>query len=177
MWNRINDKRAQLEELVKKGELHLTEKKAISGWTEESLHDWADSWLHGPVITEEHLRGLWIEQAGACALTGLKLTTKPNNPDTGSVDRRDSRRGYEPDNVQWVCGWVNFMKGPLDEELFFDRCELLATRRPHWNKQEIARLKWCLQENEVSHSTEATKKRKYDSVCGPQQKEEEMVEE
>lgn len=57
-------------------------------------------------------------QQGRCALSGVELTfvkrTDGVKQHTNlSIDRRDSSRGYELDNIQLVCAIVNIMKSSL----------------------------------------------------------------
>lgn len=142
MKRRIEKKRARIRAIQGQGletssEQVLTEKEAINGVTEESIN----AWLEQDPIDQAGLRELWVAQQGVCALTGREMTTEANAPNVGSVDRKDSTRGYTPDNVQWVCAWVNYMKGPVDEELFFDRCAELAAWAPQWRKQKMAEMR------------------------------------
>lgn len=73
---------------------------------------------------------LWREQDGKCALSGLPLIKHPR---TWSIDRIDSHRGYEPDNVQLVTKKVNMMKGVLAQEEFISLCtSITETHREKW---------------------------------------------
>jgi hypothetical protein len=75
-------------------------------------------------ITFEDLLNLYYKQNGKCAISGIEMTYiigggyKYNNI---SIDRIDSNRGYDLDNIQLVCSQVNMMKGTLtyNELLFF----------------------------------------------------------
>jgi len=75
-----------------------------------------------------------MEQRGFCAITGCELkfhdyvgksekghSTYANG--NASLDRIDSSRGYEPDNIQWVHTDINIMKWelPLDELKYWCR--------------------------------------------------------
>lgn len=73
-------------------------------------------------ITTETVWELWKLQAGLCAYSGVEMTCEFNCPHTISIDRIDSTRGYEPDNVVLCCAHVNLMKRldlPAD---FIDWC-------------------------------------------------------
>lgn len=69
-------------------------------------------------LSPEFLWNLYLKQNKLCALTGLPITLvnkiKNNNVDwniiTASVDRIDSSKGYEPNNVQWVHKEANKLK-------------------------------------------------------------------
>lgn len=69
-----------------------------------------------------------------CALTGLdikfkKNTTKgkkhDNTTKTASLDRIDSTKGYEIDNIQWVHKDVNIMKNKYNQDYFIKICKLI----------------------------------------------------
>lgn len=62
---------------------------------------------------------------GYCALSGQELSMKFGGR-TASLDRIDSTRGYEPDNVQWVSCEVNMMKRNLTQERFLDICKAVS---------------------------------------------------
>lgn len=57
-----------------------------------------------------------------CPILGIPLYTgahpeyKPKHPNTASLDRKDSTRGYTKDNI-WVISWIaNKMKSDADKE-------------------------------------------------------------
>lgn len=142
MLRRVEKKRSKLaskRNLVKKEDATLEdalmrEKETLYriAWTEEAIATWDDE----PVSIEE-LASLWYDQDAKCALTQRRMTTAINDPDAGSLDRIDSTKGYIAGNVQWVCAWVNIMKGPMHERLFFDRCELLFQCRDQWRQRRV----------------------------------------
>ena len=71
----------------------------------------------------------WVVQNGKCALTGvpLKITATKYSPSrTASLDRRDSKRGYEIDNIQWVHKDINKMKMDFPQKRFIELCKLVA---------------------------------------------------
>lgn len=74
-------------------------------------------------ITEDHLKNLWTDNDGRCALSGVHMT---HHSDGGgrkdlnaSVDRIDSEKGYIPGNVQLVCTRVNLMRHSLSTSDFY----------------------------------------------------------
>lgn len=83
-------------------------------------------------VTREECYGLFVKQGRICALTGLPLrfadTIRQHHKGgtTASLDRKDSSRGYLPDNVQWVHKDVNRMKSDLDESYFRSLCALVV---------------------------------------------------
>jgi hypothetical protein len=86
-------------------------------------------------ITIEDAWDCFLRQEGRCSLTGLPLVLVTNQGkaagiQTASLDRRDSLRGYEPDNIQWVHRVVNMMKLDHSEEEFIRWCRLVADHNP-----------------------------------------------
>ena len=85
-------------------------------------------------LTIEYLYELLLKQNKKCALTGLDidLTESRNNSNvafefmTASLDRIDSSKDYEPDNVQWVHKHINKMKNNFKENYFIDMCKLIV---------------------------------------------------
>ncbi len=86
-------------------------------------------------IIIDDIRQLYIKQQGRCALTGNKLTHTKSTERTEadcyiinrwniSVDRIDSSKGYEKDNIQLLGTIVNWMKGDLPQNDFIDLCKL-----------------------------------------------------
>ncbi len=79
-------------------------------------------------VTLADLKELWEKQGGKCPYTGwdliLPISTKdkpPKTPNRASVDRIDSARGYEKDNIQIVCMMYQFAKNSwsdADVEIF-----------------------------------------------------------
>ncbi len=70
---------------------------------------------------DELIRSRLALQRGTCNLTGLLLHPHGPGADTDllpSVDRIDSSRHYELDNIQIVCRFINFWKGASDNENF-----------------------------------------------------------
>lgn len=58
----------------------------------------------------DHLRRMWDQQAGRCAISGLPMDIRRGTLRSVSIDRIDSRLGYQPGNVQLVCKWANYAK-------------------------------------------------------------------
>lgn len=89
-------------------------------------------------ITIEDMLSQWEKQNGLCALTGLPLDLpaysfyhelgKRHRRSSGnaSIDRIDSSKHYEPDNIQWVHQKINFMKKDWDKSEFVDLCRSVA---------------------------------------------------
>ena len=71
-------------------------------------------------LTLEVIGDLFEEQERLCALTGLPISCKDR---TASLDRIDSSRGYEEDNIQWLHKDVNMMKRHYTENYFKFLCK------------------------------------------------------
>lgn len=62
-----------------------------------------------------------------CAMTGFPLTRTGEQGDHDlSIDRVDSDRGYEKDNVVLVCNRVNMMKNTKSLDMFVWWCKAVA---------------------------------------------------
>jgi hypothetical protein len=64
---------------------------------------------------------------GICALTGWPISIK-YGMQTASLDRIDSKKGYEPDNIQWVHKMVNMSKNKYDQYQFIEMCKAVAAK-------------------------------------------------
>ena len=69
-------------------------------------------------ITRDDLVSLYHQQDGKCAITGVVMCHVFGKPNTISIDRIDSAKGYTPDNVHLVCQWVNNAKSKYSLEVF-----------------------------------------------------------
>jgi len=77
-------------------------------------------------LSLEHLKEVWDSQEGRCPYSGLKMILdkrslskdRPRNLKNASLDRRDSSKGYEQGNVQFVCMALNFAKSDFSDEQF-----------------------------------------------------------
>lgn len=69
-------------------------------------------------ITRNDLVSLYHQQDGKCAITGVRMCHMFGKPNTISIDRIDSAKGYTPDNVHLVCQWVNLAKSKYDLNVF-----------------------------------------------------------
>lgn len=76
-------------------------------------------------VSAEDLYKQWVKQDGRCAYTDLPLSLGKGE---ASVDRIDSKQGYEPGNIQWVLTKVNRMKWDSSEEEFLWLCSLITKR-------------------------------------------------
>lgn len=77
-------------------------------------------------VTIEQLWGLFQQQAGKCAMTGLEIKLGRRPEMLASLDRIDSSQGYKLSNVQWVHPDVNLMKMDLPLARFLELCRLVA---------------------------------------------------
>jgi hypothetical protein len=63
-----------------------------------------------------------LDQNYICALTGMELTKE-----TWSLDRIDSSKPYEVENIQWVHKDINIMKNKFEENYFIEMCKKVAS--------------------------------------------------
>lgn len=83
-------------------------------------------------ITIEHIEHML--ELGVCAGSGIPLDMSLNrkrtfrNPFSPSLDRRNSRKGYDPDNVQIVCSMFNMGKSDYNELDYIAQCVAVAKR-------------------------------------------------
>jgi hypothetical protein len=101
-------------------------------------HDLYTTYKHGALARNldftapiEHLWEVFEQQEGKCCFTGEPLTfnetyhTKTNR--TASLDRIDSKKGYEVGNLQWVHRDVNKLKKNFSNVRFLEICRKIAT--------------------------------------------------
>lgn len=76
-------------------------------------------------LTPKILWDLYIKQNRRCAFSGREIRMpihvrqlRKSDHHLASLDRIDPEKGYEPDNVQWVCKRLNYMKHVLTDEVF-----------------------------------------------------------
>jgi hypothetical protein len=90
----------------------------MSGSYFRSLIRGAKSRNIGFNITKEEIYNLFLKQNKKCALTGiyLILDNYKLSSGTASLDRIDSSKGYEINNVQWIHKDLNKLKNNLTIE-------------------------------------------------------------
>jgi len=83
-------------------------------------------------ITIEQLKELWTAQDGICPYTGWKMelpkSTEKKKPNTASLDRIDSSKGYILGNIQIVCVMANFAKSDFSNEEMQEFCKAIASK-------------------------------------------------
>lgn len=82
-------------------------------------------------VSIEDIWSLYLKQGGKCALSGIpiKFELDAKTAGTASLDRIDSTRGYELDNIQWVHKTVNLIKMGLSQSEFITMCKNVANYR------------------------------------------------
>jgi hypothetical protein len=81
-------------------------------------------------ITAADLMELWKLQRGRCQYSGVVMTPAVGRPNTLSVERIDSSRGYTRDNVILVCDFANRMKLDYPLDAFVGYCHAIAAHNP-----------------------------------------------
>lgn len=78
-------------------------------------------------LTLEQLVNLYNSQEGKCAISGIDMTyqrtKRIHNMYNASLDRIDSSKSYTLENVQFVCWFVNRMKGETGTNELFKWCQ------------------------------------------------------
>ena len=69
-------------------------------------------------ITEKEIKEILEKQNYKCVYTGRDLEINPTSPDTVSMDRVDSTKGYTKDNVVMCTSAANMAKNDLSTEEF-----------------------------------------------------------
>lgn len=93
----------------------------ITYWT--ALRCRVKAGKHALNITAEQAYEIFMRQGGKCRLSGVPIGFKEDGRrNTASLDRIDSSRGYEIDNVQWVHKDINRMKNNFDQARFLAWC-------------------------------------------------------
>lgn len=78
-------------------------------------------------ITIEDVYNLWIKQNKKCNLSSLNIGFYDDGKThTCSIDRIDSSKEYEINNIQLVHKHVNLMKNHYNNEYFINMCKLIA---------------------------------------------------
>ena len=77
-------------------------------------------------LTIEYISELYNKQNGFCYYTNLPISFKDK---TASLERVDSKIGYEESNVVWVHKNVNIMKRDLSYEEFYNVCRLVVENK------------------------------------------------
>ncbi len=86
-------------------------------------------------ISREEAYEQFVRQGRRCAITGVILKFSPttrghqSGESTASLDRIDSNRGYDLNNIQWVHKRINIMKGNMSDEEFINWCKLVSNHK------------------------------------------------
>lgn len=87
-------------------------------------------------VTVEFLWNLYIKQNGICAITGDEIQSIKK----ASLDRIDSKKGYEEGNVQWVTYQANVSKHIMSMNQLYEFCKKVLN---HANQQPSTPLTKC----------------------------------
>jgi hypothetical protein len=78
-------------------------------------------------ITIEQVWDLYKKQLGKCALSGVNIGFNDlYNGHSASIDRIDSKKEYDIDNIQLVHKDVNLMKNHFDQTYFLETCKRIS---------------------------------------------------
>lgn len=108
-------------------------------------------------LTSDFIMALYEKQNGLCALSGIPLTwdAKKGRVLTNlSIDRIDSSKGYDADNVQLVCRIVNIMKNNLSQDSFIVWCSKIAEKSmPSVSRRQHRLFEAALHDRKVREET------------------------
>lgn len=82
-------------------------------------------------ITANQVWELFLKQERKCALSGEILSFGRKPLGTASLDRINSSRPYDLDNVQWIHKDINYMKMDLPQEHFLTLCRKITEHNKH----------------------------------------------
>jgi hypothetical protein len=85
-------------------------------------------------LEKDDVLGMYLDQEGCCALSGIRLDFKETGsfgrsrkaPRRPSIDRINSEGNYVLGNVQIVASVVNIMKTELPQDVFIELCGKIA---------------------------------------------------
>jgi hypothetical protein len=86
-------------------------------------------------VTLEDLMEQWEKQNGKCYFTDVNLILSTNtkivkNPIySASLDRIDSSKGYEKNNIRWISRAMNHMKNDMSDENVFLLLEIIQNKK------------------------------------------------
>ena len=80
-------------------------------------------------ITIQDVWDLYLKQNKKCALSGVEISfTKEEGGYSASIDRIDSSKEYDLDNIQIVHKDVNIMKNRYNQDYFINFCKLISEK-------------------------------------------------
>jgi len=108
-------------------------------------------------VTPKLVWELFLDQNKKCALSGVDITLstefKNSQPDyskiSASLDRIDSKKGYEIGNLQWVHKDINKMKQNFNQNYFIKMCKKIAINYANTEPNQTGS---CLEGAETSGS-------------------------
>ena len=81
-------------------------------------------------ITVEDLHRVYAKQSGKCFYSNRIMEFRTNHPNSLSIDRIDSSKGYHFDNIVMCCSVVNYMKQEYNVDDFLLLCNQIADTHP-----------------------------------------------
>jgi hypothetical protein len=109
--------------------------KFFDDFTEEEKIELYREWrgTDGRLKMITFFKKLYENQKGRCAVSNQPMTltvgTRVKNSNKCSPDRKNSNKGYSPDNIWFVVWWVNAMKMDMPMITFWKRVDILAESR------------------------------------------------
>lgn len=79
-------------------------------------------------VTQDDVAHLLEEQNNRCSLSNMPIVIGDEGrtiEQTASIDRIDSLKCYDKDNIQWVHKDVNYMKCDFEQKYFIEACGMI----------------------------------------------------
>ena len=106
-------------------------------------------------LTLGYIVNLWFNQKAICAISGVPMVSPANRtkskPNSGSLDRIDSQKGYVKGNVQWICLSLNFAKYKWTEKEFKNFLKIISLNIAHNEIVQHARKTTVQKRKKISH--------------------------
>lgn len=94
-------------------------------------------------VSKEECFALLETQNYKCAISGLDIYMSKNGAEylegrtTASLDRIDSSKSYEINNIQWVHKDVNMMKHSFPQEYFIKLCQSIVSHHLSYHDDQL----------------------------------------
>jgi len=74
-------------------------------------------------INHDHLKLLWRQSGGRCAISGERFSLIAGDKNSPSLDQIIPGKGYTVDNVWLISEWLNKAKNDMQLNTFFNKMQ------------------------------------------------------